>query len=74
MMLVDGGKVVDYTAEEGYFRVDNQSQPSMLNGRFMDTLKNRLTGPLRRVSRIGSTCILLICRRSRGSNSARAIP
>ena len=39
MMLVDGGKVVDYTAEEGYFRVDNQSQPSMLNGRFMDTLK-----------------------------------
>ncbi len=39
MMLVDGGKVVDYTAEEGYFRVDNQSQPSMLNGRFMATLR-----------------------------------
>lgn len=39
MMLVDGGKVIDYTAEEGYYRVDNASAPSMLNGRFTDTLK-----------------------------------
>lgn len=39
MMLVDGGKVVDYTAEEGYYTVDNSSLPSMLNGEFGDTLK-----------------------------------
>lgn len=39
MMLVDGGKVVDYTAEEGYFKVDNSSMPSLFNGEFGDTLK-----------------------------------
>jgi len=39
MMLVDGGKVVDYTAEEGYFKVDNSSMPSMFNGQFGDSLK-----------------------------------
>lgn len=32
MMLVDGGKIVDYTAEPGYFTVDNSSMPSMFNG------------------------------------------
>lgn len=39
MMLVDGGKVVDYTAEEGYYTVDNSTLPSMFNGEFGDTLK-----------------------------------
>lgn len=39
MMLVDGGKVVDYTAEEGYYKVDNSSLPSMFNGSFKDSLK-----------------------------------
>ena len=39
MMLVDGGKVVDYTAEEGYYKVDKSSMPSMFNGRFGDALK-----------------------------------
>lgn len=39
MMLVDGGKIVDYTAEEGYFKVDNKAAPSMFNGHFMDSLK-----------------------------------
>ena len=39
MMLVDGGKVVDYTAEEGYYKVDNSSLPSMFNGQFKDTIK-----------------------------------
>ena len=39
MMLVDGGKVVDYTAEPGYYKVDNSSAPSLLNGEFGDTLK-----------------------------------
>lgn len=39
MMLVDGGKVVDYTAEPGYYKVDNSSLPSLFNGQFGDTLK-----------------------------------
>ena len=39
MMLIDGGKVVDYTAEEGYYTVDNSSLPSMFNGKFGDSLK-----------------------------------
>ena len=39
MMLVDGGKVVDYTAEPGYYKVDNSTMPSLLNGEFGDTLK-----------------------------------
>lgn len=32
MMLVDGGRIVDYTAEEGYYIVNNSSLPSMMNG------------------------------------------
>ena len=39
MILVDGGKVVDYTAEEGYYKVDNSSLPSLFNGGFKDSLK-----------------------------------
>lgn len=39
MMLVDGGKVVDYTAEPGYYKVDNSSMPSMFNGEFGEALK-----------------------------------
>ena len=39
MLLTDGGKVVDYTAEEGYYKVDNSSMPSMFNGQFGDSLK-----------------------------------
>ena len=39
MMLVDGGKVVDYTAEEGYYTVSNSSLPSLFNGQFGDSLK-----------------------------------
>lgn len=39
MMLIDGGKVVDYTAEPGYYKVDNSSLPSLFNGQFKDTLK-----------------------------------
>ena len=31
MMLVDGGKIVDYTAEPGYYKVDNSSLPSLFN-------------------------------------------
>ena len=40
MLLVDGGKVVDYTAEPGYYKVDNSSTPSLFNGQFGDSLKD----------------------------------
>ena len=40
MMLVDGGKVIDYTAEEGYYKVDDSSMPSLFNGEFKDALKD----------------------------------
>ncbi|WP_353097192.1 SPFH domain-containing protein [Tissierella praeacuta] len=39
MILVDGGKIVDYTAEEGYYKVDNSSLPSLFNGSFKDSLR-----------------------------------
>ncbi|MBE6628282.1 MAG: virion core protein [Ruminococcaceae bacterium] len=39
MMLVDGGKIVDYTAEEGYYKVDNTCMPSMFSGQFGESLK-----------------------------------
>ena len=39
MMLVDGGKVVDYTAEEGYYKVDNASMPSLFNGNLEEAVK-----------------------------------
>ena len=40
MMLVDGGRIVDYTAEEGYYKVDNNAAPSLFNGQFGDSLKD----------------------------------
>ena len=39
MMLVDGGKIVDYTAEEGYYTVNDSSMPSLFNGQFGAALK-----------------------------------
>lgn len=39
MILTDGGKVIDYTAEEGYYKVQNASAPSLFNGNFGDSLK-----------------------------------
>ncbi len=38
MMLVDGGKVVDFTAEEGYYKVDNSAAPSLFAGQFGKSL------------------------------------
>ena len=40
MMLVDGGKVVDFTAEEGYYTVDHNAAPSLFCGQFGDSLKD----------------------------------
>lgn len=39
MILVDGGAIVDYTAEPGYFKVDNSSLPSLFNGQFGASVK-----------------------------------
>lgn len=39
MLLVDGGRVIDYTAEPGYFTVKNSSLPSLFNGQFGEALK-----------------------------------
>lgn len=38
MLLVDGGKIIDYSAEEGYYTVDNQAAPSLFNGQLQDVL------------------------------------
>ena len=40
MILVDGGKIVDFTAEEGYYKVDHSAAPSLFAGQFGATLKD----------------------------------
>jgi membrane protease subunit (stomatin/prohibitin family) len=40
MLLVDGGKVVDYSAEEGYYTVNLSSTPSMFNGELKSAVKD----------------------------------
>lgn len=32
MILTDGGKIIDYSAEEGYYEVQNAGAPSLFNG------------------------------------------
>ena len=32
MMLVDGGRIVDFTCDEGYYKVDNTAAPSLFAG------------------------------------------
>ena len=32
MMLVEGGKIIDFTAVEGYYKVDNSAAPSLFHG------------------------------------------
>lgn len=39
MMLLVGGKVVDYTAEEGYYKVENSDLPSLFNGELGESVK-----------------------------------
>ncbi|MCL2068922.1 MAG: SPFH domain-containing protein [Oscillospiraceae bacterium] len=38
MLLVDGGKVIDYSAEAGYYEVKTGSAPSLFNGQFRESL------------------------------------
>jgi membrane protease subunit (stomatin/prohibitin family) len=40
MLLLDGGKIVDYTAEEGYYKVDKSSTPSLFNGELGKSIKD----------------------------------
>lgn len=40
MCLVDGGRVVDYTTVPGYYKVENSSSPSLMNGEFGASLKD----------------------------------
>ena len=39
MLLVDGGRIIDYTAEEGYYEVMNSSIPSIFNGQLDDAVQ-----------------------------------
>lgn len=39
LLLVDGGKVIDYTAEPGYYKVDNTASPSLFNGQLGASVK-----------------------------------
>ncbi|MDI9473051.1 MAG: virion core protein [Tissierellia bacterium] len=39
MMLVDGGAIVDISAEPGMFKVDNSSAPSVFNGELGESIK-----------------------------------
>ncbi|MCI3859554.1 SPFH domain-containing protein [Lactococcus garvieae] len=39
MLLVDGGKIIDYTAEEGYYTVKNDTAPSMFNGGLKESVQ-----------------------------------
>ena len=42
MILIDGGKIVDFTAEPGYFKVNNSSMPLLFCGQFGDLIKETL--------------------------------
>ena len=43
MLLVDGGKIVDFTAEPGYYKVDNSASPSLFCGQFGEAIKDTFT-------------------------------
>lgn len=40
MLMTDGGKVIDFTGEPGYFVVDNSSEPSLFQGQVKESLKS----------------------------------
>ncbi|MFA5561751.1 MAG: SPFH domain-containing protein [Eubacteriales bacterium] len=39
MLLLDGGKIVDFTAEEGYYKVSNTTAPSLFSGHLGGAIK-----------------------------------
>ena len=38
MLLVDGGRIIDYSAEPGYYTVENSAAPSLFNGDLEDVV------------------------------------
>lgn len=40
MIILDGGQIIDYTAEEGYYTFNEKTNPSLFNGNFGDVLKD----------------------------------
>lgn len=40
MLLVDGGKIVDYCATEGYYEVNLSTSPSLFNGELSESIKD----------------------------------
>lgn len=40
MLLVEGGRIIDYTVESGYYKVDNSASPSLFSGGFEDVLRD----------------------------------
>lgn len=40
MMLIDGGKVIDFTAEPGYYTVEETAAPSLFSGELGDALRD----------------------------------
>ena len=40
MMLVEGGRIIDFTAEEGYYKVDNSAAPSLFAGQLGASIKD----------------------------------
>ena len=40
MILTDGGRIIDYTAEPGYYTIEDFAQPSMFSGQFGEALKD----------------------------------
>ena len=55
MMLVDGGKVVDYTTEPGYYTVNNSSAPSLFTGNLADSLGAAIKDVFERIKFGGET-------------------
>lgn len=39
MLLVDGGRIIDYTAEPGYYKVENSAMPSLFNGNLSEAIE-----------------------------------
>lgn len=40
MIILDGGQIIDYTAEEGYYTFNEKTNPSLFNGDFGSVLKD----------------------------------
>ena len=55
MILVDGGKIVDYTSEPGYYKVDNSSSPSLFGGKFFESLGDSFKDTWERIKFGGET-------------------